>query len=211
MTNPDLTLIAALLDRSGSMKMIKTDTEGGFNAFIEEQAKLPGNVDVTLAQFDTEFDWVYRNVPVAEVPPLRLEPRGSTALLDSIGKLVTNIGAELATRPARLRPGLVIVVITTDGHENASAEWTVKRVRRLITQQQDVYKWRFIFLGANINAVDTGASYGIPTASSLDYTADSMGTHAVYAAASASVSNMRGGGDGAFSTETRRAAKHQER
>lgn len=211
MTNPKLTLIAALLDRSGSMASIKSDTEGGFNTFIEEQAKLPGVVDVTLAQFDTHFDWVYRNVPIADVPPLRLEPRGGTALLDGIGRLVTSVGKDLFERPEHLRPGLVVVVITTDGQENSSLRWNIRMVRDLITQQQDVYRWKFIFLGANIDAVDTGASYGIPTASSLTYAANTMGTQAVYAAASNSVTNLRGGGDGAFSTEERLAAKHQER
>lgn len=210
MTNPDLTLIAALLDRSGSMQQIKSDTEGGFNTFIEEQAKLVGNVDVTLAQFDTQFEYVYRNVSIDEVPPLKLVPRNGTALLDGIGQLVTEVGVELAGRPAHLRPGLVIVVITTDGMENSSMFWTKRQIHQLITHQQDVYKWRFIFLGANIDAVGVGASYGIPTASSLTYTADTMGTHAVYAAASASVANLRGGGDGAFSTAQRRAARHQE-
>lgn len=207
MTNPHLTLIAALLDRSGSMMEIKDDTEGGFDAFIAEQAKLPGLVDVTLAQFDTHYEILYQNTPIGDVPPLRLQPRGSTALLDGIGRLVTDVGAELATRPPHLRPGLVVVVITTDGKENASRRWTVDRIHDLITAQQDIYKWKFIFLGANIDAVQTGASYGIPMASSMDYAADSVGTHAVYASTSGLVSNLRGGGLGGFTAEQRQDAK----
>jgi hypothetical protein len=209
MTNPDLTLIAALLDRSGSMRTIQRDTEGGFDGFIEEQRKLPGRVDVTLAQFDTEFDWVWRNAPIADVPPLKLEPRGATALLDAIGKLVTDVGNELTDRPEHLRPGLVVVVIATDGQENSSRHWTVEQVRELITQQQDVYGWRFLFLGANMDAVATGSAYGIPTAASMTYTPDAFGTRIAYAAASSSVSNLRAGGDGAFTDADRRDAKHK--
>ena len=93
MTNPNLTHIAFLLDRSGSMHSIKDDTEGGFNAFIAEQRQQGGECRVTLAQFDNEYEEVYRDLPLAEVPALRLVPRGSTALLDSIGRLVTSTGS----------------------------------------------------------------------------------------------------------------------
>lgn len=210
MTNPDLTLIAALLDRSGSMNKIKTDTEGGFNTFIAEQAKQPGTCDVTLAQFDTEYEVVYMNAPITRVPPLQLVPRGATALLDSIGRLVTDVGVELAGRPAHLRPHLVIVVITTDGQENSSKEWTVDNVRRLITQQQAVYRWKFIFLGANIDAVQTGASFGIPRGQTMTYTADTMGTQSVYAAASNLVTNTRSGLDTSFTEAERKASQHQQ-
>lgn len=210
MTNTDLTLIAALLDRSGSMATIKSDTEGGFNAFIEEQRNQPGKVDVTLAQFDTEFDWVYRNVAVADVPLLHLEPRGGTALLDGMGRLITEVGDELRTRPDHLRPGLVVVVITTDGHENSSRLWTKADVRSLITQQQDIYKWKFVFLGANMDAVAVGASYGIPRGQSMSYTHDSYGTQVAYAAASNLVTSTRGGNLAAsFTDEDRKEAKRK--
>lgn len=206
MTNPDLTFIAALLDRSGSMESIKDDTAGGFDAFIAEQAKQGGRVEVTLAQFDTEFEYVYHQLPIGAVPPLRLEPRGGTALLDGVGRLVTDMGRVLAARPAAERPGLVVVVITTDGQENSSREWTVAKLRELITQQQDVYRWKFVFLGANIDAVQTGASYGIPMASSLTYAASSMGTRSAYAMASGLVTNMRDGGVGGFTDDDRAKA-----
>ena len=206
MTNKNLTLLAMLLDRSGSMRGIKDDTEGGFNAFIEEQAKQPGQVDVTLAQFDDRFDYVYRNVPISDAPMLKLEPRGMTALLDAIGKLVTEVGAELRARPEHLRPGQVIVVITTDGHENASRKWTVQQVRELITQQQDQWGWTFIFLGANIDAIGTARDFGIPATASMDYGANAAGTQAVYAAASANVSMVRGGQSVNFTAAQREAA-----
>ncbi len=94
MTNPQRTLIAALLDRSGSMQSIKSDTEGGFNALIASQRTEPGEATVTLAQFDTEYEVVYANRPIADVPQLELEPRSMTALYDALGRLITDVGAE---------------------------------------------------------------------------------------------------------------------
>ena len=120
MTDPQRTLIAVLLDRSGSMECVKSDTEGGFNAFIDEQRGEPGDARVTLAQFDTDYEVVYANRPIADVPPLALQPRGGTALYDALGRLITDVGAELAALPEDERPGTVVVVVLTDGHENSS-------------------------------------------------------------------------------------------
>lgn len=122
MTDPNLTHLYFLLDRSGSMQSIKDDTEGGFDAFIAEQRSQPGDCRVTLAQFDDRYEEVYQDVPVADVPPLSLSPRGSTALLDSIGRLLGEAGGRLAALPEHERPGVVIVGIMTDGHENSSRE-----------------------------------------------------------------------------------------
>ncbi|WP_433661320.1 vWA domain-containing protein [Nocardia sp. CA-128927] len=191
MTNPDLTLIAVLLDRSGSMQSIKSDTEGGFNAFIEEQRKVPKTIEVTLARFDTEYECVYANRPLAQVPSLDLQPRGMTALYDAVGRLVTDIGAELAKRPENERPGTVIVVVLTDGHENSSKEWSHTAVKSLITQQQDVYNWNFLFLGANMDAVAIGAQMGFDPANSITYAAAPQGVSGVFRAASASSARLQ--------------------
>lgn len=169
MTNPNLTHIYFLLDRSGSMQSIKDDTEGGFNAFIAEQRQQPTECKVTLAQFDNEYEEIYRDVPVADVPPLRLQPRGSTALLDSIGRLVTSAGQRLAELPDDERPGVVIVGIMTDGHENASHEWTHPAVKALIEQQTTTYNWQFLYLGADQDAIEVGASIGVAAANAMTY------------------------------------------
>ncbi len=169
MTNPNLTHIAFLLDRSGSMQSIKDDTEGGFNAFIEEQRRQPGECRVTLAQFDNEYEEVYRDVPVGVVQPLHLVPRGSTALLDSIGRLVTTTGERLAALPEDERPGIVIVGIMTDGHENASHEWTHPAVKALIEQQTREYHWQFLYMGADQDAIEVGASIGVAAANAMTY------------------------------------------
>ncbi|QIS08394.1 vWA domain-containing protein [Nocardia arthritidis] len=185
MTNPDQTLIAILLDRSGSMQEIKSDTEGGFAAYIEQQRGEPKTIAVTLAQFDTEYELVYANRPIADVPPLNLQPRGMTALYDAVGKLITDVGAELAGRPEHERPGTVIVVVLTDGHENSSREWTHEAVRKLIEQQERDYNWTFLFLGANMDAVAIGSRMGFAPGQSITYAAAPSGVRAAFRAASA--------------------------
>ncbi|MGN6753460.1 MAG: VWA domain-containing protein [Intrasporangium sp.] len=170
MTDPNLTHLYFLLDRSGSMQSIKGDTEGGFDAFIAEQRTTPGDCRVTLAQFDDEYEEVYRDIPVADVPPLQLHPRGTTALLDSIGRLVGDAGARLAALPEDARPGTVIVGIMTDGHENASREMTHAAVKELIERQTTDYSWRFLYMGADQDAIEVGASIGVTAANSMTYT-----------------------------------------
>jgi hypothetical protein len=189
MTNPNLTHIAFLLDRSGSMHSIKDDTEGGFNAFIAEQRQQGGECRVTLAQFDNEYEEVYRDLPLAEVPPLRLVPRGSTALLDSIGRLVTSTGERLAAVPEEDRPGIVIVGIMTDGHENASREWTHPAVKALIEQQTKTYGWQFLYLGADQDAIEVGSSIGVAAANSMTYSRGKVA--AVMAATSRNIGRTR--------------------
>jgi uncharacterized protein YegL len=169
MTRSDLTHLYFLLDRSGSMQSIKTDTEGGFAAFIDEQRKAPGECRVTLAQFDNEYDVVYNSVPLSDIPPLRLQPRGSTALLDAMGRLVTSAGAELAKLPEDQRPGTVIVAIMTDGLENASQEWTHHAIKALVEQQTNDYSWQFMYMGADQDAIEVGASIGVGAGSSVTY------------------------------------------
>ena len=174
MTEADKTLIAALLDRSGSMQAIADDMRGGFDAFIAKEAKEAGEAGttlVTLAQFDDEYDVVYRNRPIKTVPKLTLEPRGWTALLDAIGRFVTEVGAALAALPEDERPGTVTVVVITDGLENASSEWTAEGVRAAIAHQETVYSWDFVFLGANMDAVEVGQTLGFAPGKSLTYDA----------------------------------------
>ena len=151
------------------MQSIKTDTEGGFAAFVDEQRKTAGECRVTLAQFDNEYDVVYRSVPVADVPPLDLQPRGSTALLDAMGRLITSAGEELARIPEADRPGTVLVAVMTDGHENASQEWTHPAIKALVEQQTHAYSWQFLYMGADQDAIEVGTSLGVAAASSVTY------------------------------------------
>ena len=175
MTDKDLTLIAALLDRSGSFFDDTAATETGFDELIAKQRTEPGKAVVTLSMFDDVYENVFANIPIAEVSPLELEPRNMTALLDATGRFITEIGEQLAGRPEDERPGTVICLIMTDGYENASKEWTWAAVKELITQQREKYNWQFIFLGANIDAEQVGARMGVPLASSMTYDTELIG------------------------------------
>lgn len=169
MTRADLTHLYFLLDRSGSMQSIKADTEGGFAAFIAEQRTAPGDCRVTLAQFDNEYDVVFSDVPIADVPALDLQPRGSTALLDAMGRLITTAGQELAALKEDERPGTVIVAVMTDGHENASQEWTHPAIKALVEQQTNGFAWQFLYMGADQDAIEVGASLGVAAGASVTY------------------------------------------
>lgn len=169
MADPQFTHIAFLLDRSGSMQSIRTDTVGGFEAFIAEQREQPGRCTVSLAQFDNEYDEVYSDVPVDQVPPLNLVPRGSTALIDAIGRLINATGSRLAALPEDQRPGSVIVGIMTDGLENASCEFSRPQIKAMITDQTNAYGWQFMYMGANQDAVEVGTSLGVDPGLAVTY------------------------------------------
>ena len=204
MTNSDLTLIAVLVDRSGSMSACRADMEGGINTFLDEQAAQPGQAEVALAQFDDHYELVWPIKPIAEKTDYRLVPRGCTALLDGMGKFITEIGEELAARAEADRPGKVIMVIVTDGYENSSREWSRAQIKELVTQQQDQWGWEFVFLGANMDAVAEGGSFGLSANSSLTYDVANAG--GVLRSASAYVSSLRATGDASFSEDDRAAA-----
>lgn len=178
MTDPNSRHIAVILDRSGSMITVKDDTEGGLRAFLDAQTEAPGQTTVSLYQFDDRYEAVYENKALADVPPFTLRPRGATALLDAVGRTITAVGEQLAAKPDDERPGEVIVVILTDGHENASREFTNRQIKTLITRQQDTYGWKFVFLGADQDAFAAGGAMGIGRATTLSYsgarTAESM-------------------------------------
>ena len=173
MTNPHLTHLYFLLDRSGSMNSIVEDTVGGFDAFIAEQRRFteeaPGECRVTLAQFDDAYEEVYADRPIADVPSLVLQPRGTTALLDSVARIVLDAGKRLADLPEDQRPGTVIVGIMTDGLENASREWSHPQVKQLIETQTRDYQWQFLYLGADQDAVEVGMSIGVSAGHSVTY------------------------------------------
>lgn len=199
MTNSNNTLLAALLDRSGSMAIAKQATEDGWRELIDEQRREAGHCEVTLAQFDTEYELLYPPTDVAAVPGFSVEPRGGTALLDSAGRFITEVGERLAALPEDRRPGRVICLIMTDGAENSSREWSYAAVHDLITQQRDVYGWEFIFLGANIDAVEVGARMGVQRDKAMTYAADSyVGNRRAYRVTSAKIREARSGRDFGF-------------
>ena len=208
-TNADLTLIAVLVDRSGSMAQWREDMEGGLNAFVESQASEPGDAEITLAQFDTKYELVWPLCAIRDAPKYTLTPRGCTALLDAMGRFITEVGEELAKRDEADRPGKVIVCIVTDGLENSSVDWTRDMVKALVEQQSSQWHWEFVFLGADMDAVQEGASVGVPQKSSLTF--DKANARLTYAMASDYVSTVRGGRKAAFSEQDRKSAVQRTR
>ena len=205
MTNPDYTHIDVVLDRSGSMQSIKKDTEGGFKTFLADQRSQPGKATIALAQFDSRYEVVYGPTNIKDAPRLVLVPRGSTALLDAMGRRITETGEWLKSLAEDERPGRVIMVIITDGEENSSKEWQLPAINELITKQQDKYGWVFMFLAANQDAIAAGHSFGIARGSSLTY--DTANVQNTYAAASANITRTRSGlGSGSFTEDERSSA-----
>lgn len=204
MSKKDYTHISVLLDRSGSMQSIKDDTEGGFAAFLEEQKKQSGEASIELRQFDTQYEQVYPPTPIFHAPALQLVPRGSTALLDAMGKSINETKQWLSSLPDDLVPENVVFVIITDGYENASREWSKKDVFDLVTSQTEA-GWTFLYLGANQDAIQAGADMGIASTNSLTYTG--ANTVSAYASMSGSVTRTRlAGAAAAEFTDDERAA-----
>lgn len=186
----NLTEMVFVLDRSGSMSGLAADTIGGFNELIEKQKKIEGDAYVTTVLFDHEYEVLHDHVALGEVAPLTDKEyfaRGSTALLDAVGRTIDSVGARLAAAPEEERPEHVVFVITTDGMENASREYTAKRVRGMIEHQQQKYSWQFVFLGANMDAVSEARNLGISAKYAADFTPSHSGVRKMYSMALDSV------------------------
>jgi hypothetical protein len=185
----DLTDITLVVDRSGSMGEVQSDAEGGINAFLRQQAEQPGEALLTLVQFDTEYEFLCRGVPIGEVPEYRLVPRGMTALLDAVGRAIHETGERLARIDERDRPGLVLFVVMTDGHENSSREFTNEQVKQLIERQRSQYNWHFTFLGADAASFDEARNMGIQASSAAVFRKSNVA--GAFAAVQGKVARMR--------------------
>jgi len=189
----ELTEIIFLLDRSGSMGGLESDTIGGFNAFIEKQRQLEGETIVTVVLFDDQYEILWNGIKAedAKLTAREYYVRGMTALLDAIGKTILDVGSRLARTPEEERPGKVIFVITTDGLENSSREFTKEKVKELIKHQQEKYGWEFIFLGANIDAAKEAGGIGIHQDYAFNYVASEAGIQEMYKIVHDSLSKLR--------------------
>lgn len=206
MTDSKYTHILAIVDRSGSMAMIQNDMRLGLDEFFKTQAGIEGKCLVDYAMFDQHYEKVFEDVPVADAKAV-LQPRGSTALLDAVGKAVTELGEKLAGRDEADRPGLVQVIVVTDGMENASREWNAEAVKSLISQQETKYGWDFIFLGANMDAVAVGQSFGFSGDKSLTYDVHNTGAMTAAVSNYTTRSRLAGASANAFSSDEREAQK----
>lgn len=176
------------------MEAIAPDVVSGFNAFIEAQRAVPGEAHLTLVQFDDEHEVVHWRVPIQEVPLLTGEtyaPRGATALLDAIGRTVTDLSRRVDALSSTARPERVMVVVQTDGEENASREWTRRQVFQLIRRCRRERGWEFVFLAANQDAIAEGGRMGFPGAQSLDFEARGGAVAATFALMADKVSAAR--------------------
>lgn len=189
----DFTDITVLLDRSGSMGIVKNDVIGGFNGFIKDQKKAGSNAALTLVQFDTGgIDYVHEAVPIKKAEKLTGEsyqPRGGTPLLDALGSTINKTGERLAAMPEDERPDKVVFVIMTDGEENSSHEFTKAMVRDLIEQQNRDYNWQFVYLGANQDAFAEAGTLGINLGTVANYTVNNIGS--TYSVTSSNIADWR--------------------
>lgn len=187
--------ITIILDRSGSMGSIRQDTIGGFNSFLEDQKKVEGTANFSLYQFDDVLENPVPSQDIQSVSALTLEtfvPRGGTALLDAIGQVITKTGDRLKSLPEEQRPERVMVVITTDGEENSSRQFTYDKVNEMITHQREKYQWQFVFLGANQDAIAAASKMGIHGSAAMTTAANAAGTQAMYASLSVNMTCARG-------------------
>ena len=175
------------------MAGLERDTIGGFNAFIKKQSQLEGETIVTAALFDDQYEIVWNGVGAKRVRLTDKEyfVRGYTALLDAVGKTILDVGYRLSQTNEKDRPGKVIFVITTDGQENASSEFTYEKVKELIKHQQEKYGWEFIFLGANIDALNEANRIGISLDNAYHFEASTTGVEKMYSLASEAVMEKR--------------------
>ena len=201
MTNQNnVTEMVFILDRSGSMAGLESDTIGGFNSLIEKQKKLDGKAYVSTVLFDNLTEVVHDRVEIQNIKPMTEEQyfvRGCTALIDAIGGAIHHIAnIHKYARPEDV-PSHTVFVIITDGAENASRHYTSDRVKAMIEKEKEQYGWEFMFIGANIDAVETAREYGIDESRAVNYNADTVGTSIVYEAVDSAVNSIR------FSNELR--------
>lgn len=190
----DLTELVFLLDRSGSMGGLESDTIGGYNALLEKQKAMPGEAMVTTVLFDDQYELLHDRITLKGISPITGQDyyvRGNTALLDAIGKTIHKIENAHRHTDESQRPGKTLMVITTDGLENASREYTCQKVRQMIEHQKEEFGWEFLFLGANIDAISAAGKFGIAADRAVTYHADSVGTRLNYEAVSDAASCLR--------------------
>lgn len=192
--NKNLTEIVYILDRSGSMSGLEKDTIGGYNSFLEKQKNEEGNAVVTTVLFDDMYEMVHDRVDIKKVQPLTNKEyyaRGMTALNDAIGRTITYVESRHKNALESELPAKTIVVITTDGYENASKEYSIQQIKAMVEAQKEKFGWEFLFLGANIDAISAAKNIGIQSDRAVSYEADECCTELNFCAVSDTVSCMR--------------------
>ena len=190
----NITELVFIIDRSGSMAGLVTDTIGGFNSMIEKQKRQDGECYVSTVLFNNESEVLHDRVKLRDIPTMTENDYtacGSTALIDAIGGAIHHIGNIHKYARREDVPEHTMFVITTDGYENSSHRYTSEDVKRMIERQKEKYGWEFLFIGANIDAVETAARYGIRKDRAVNYNADKEGTKVLYETLSEAVCEVR--------------------
>lgn len=190
----NLTELVFILDKSGSMAGLESDTIGGFNSMLQKQKELPGECRITTVLFDSRYELLHDRIDIRAVRPITEKEYfvgGCTALMDAIGRTIHKIAAAQKNTAEEYRAEKVMFVIITDGAENSSREYSSDRVKEMIQKEKTRYGWEFVFLGANIDAVETAGRFGIEADRAVDYVADSAGTELNFRAMSNAVASFR--------------------
>ena len=189
-----LTEIVFILDRSGSMSGLEKDTIGGYNSLIKKQKKEEGEAYISTVLFDDRTEVLHDRVGLDKIKPMTEEEyyvRGCTALLDAVGGAIHLIGNVHKYAREEDRPEKTLFIITTDGQENSSRMYTYEKVKRMVERQKEKYGWEFLFLGANIDAVEEAGRFGIKPERAVNYECDEIGTAVNYRALNKAVSRVR--------------------
>lgn len=214
MTKENSSLIAVVMDRSGSMVAMRDETINGFNHFLEDQKKQPGECKLYYTQFDNEYEIMHDFIDIQAMKPLTYEtyePRGMTALLDAIGVTITAVGKRLASLPEDQRPSTVIFVIQTDGMENSSKEYTLPNIQEMIKTQAEQFNWQFLWMAAGEDALRGFAAMGADMGQTMSYNASTVSNNVAYSAMSSNVLHARTtGSTRTFTDEERDEASKTE-
>ena len=187
----NLTEVVFILDRSGSMSGLEDDTIGGFNSMLKKQREEEGDANVTTVLFDDEIEMLHKRVDIKEIKNITSKDyyvRGCTALLDAIGY---SINFMINVQKKEERAKNVLFIITTDGYENASKEYSYEKIKKMITYEKERYNWQFLFLGANIDAISTARNFGISEEFASNYVSDEVGTQITYEVMNSAISTCR--------------------
>lgn len=196
--NRELTELVFVLDRSGSMTGMERAVIDGFNRLVQKQRQVPGRAVVSVELFDDQFDVIYDRVELEAVRPLTKREyftRGSTALLDAVGRAIRHIARKQREARPEERPGHTLFVINSDGYENASREFTRERIREMVREEEAKYGWEFLFLGANIDSYGEAVTLGIRAEMTCNVVADSGGVAANFESVSEAAECLRSTGD----------------
>ncbi|MCC3864002.1 VWA domain-containing protein [Terrisporobacter petrolearius] len=192
----NLTEVVFILDRSGSMSGLEDDTIGGFNSMLKKQRSEDGDANVTTVLFDDEIEMLHKRVNIKEIKNITSKDyyvRGCTALLDALGYSI-NFMINVQKNKKKERAKNVLFIITTDGYENASKEYSYKKIKKMITYEKEKYNWQFLFLGANIDAISTARKFGISEEFASNYVSDEVGTQITYEVMNSVISTCRARG-----------------